>query len=266
MRRGPGGILLLAALLAALPLQAQEQQLILGRVLDDLTGQTVPQAQVALLQGRERIQAVSADESGGFILITSLVGEVTVEVQALGYQTASQSLTLRPEDRLTVTLRISPEAIVLDPLVVTHRSNRGRHLFDARRQEWGRGIFLGPDRIALMDVTHPGQFLKDQHDVRVGWGMGRTSSGGAEVVPNIRTYRGTGCVKYMVDLLPVRPSPLDDGASVWTIYPLDGLRPEDIQAVEVYRYVGEAPPEIRRHAMWDEALCGLVVFWTRAGW
>jgi hypothetical protein len=55
---------------------------------------------------------------------------------------------------------------------------------------------------------------------------------------------------------------------------LDG---EDIEAVEYYRYIGEVPPDLRDYAMVVEDLsgrgglsaasnCGLVIFWTKAGW
>ena len=136
-----------------------------------------------------------------------------------------------------------------------------------RQQDWGRGIFLGPDAIEMMELRHAGDVFRDQEDVSLRWGWGRYQGGSAGPVPRIRTFRGTGCLKYMVDRNPVRPPPWLEGADPWTIYPLDGLQAEDIRAVEIYRYVGEAPPELRRHATWDDAaLCGLVVFWTWAGW
>ena len=245
---------------------AAQEQLVLGRVLDDVTERPVPGAQVTLLLADERLSATTVDDSGGFLLVTDRTGTLAVEVQALGYRTHAQPVELITGDRIVVTLRVRPDAIPLEPLVVTSRSNLGRNLFAHRRQEWGRGIFLDPDAIAGMKASHVGEYLSDLEDVRVSWGMGRTSSGAAEVLPRISTYMGSGCLRYMVDLLAVRPPPWDEDKDPWTLYPLDGVRPEDIAAVEVYRYVGEAPPEIRQHATWGEDLCGLVVLWTHAGW
>lgn len=259
---GVGLVLLGAAAPAA------AQQAFRGRVIDDATGRAVPQAQVSLLQGDRRITAVAADGSGRFFLPTGLTGELALEVSALGYTTArSTPVEMEFQDTLAVEFRILPDAILLEPLLVTGRSSQGRNIFARREREWGRGIFLDPDDIAALELRHAGDVFRGQEKVWLSWGQGRSKSGGVITVPRVKTYLGSGCLKYMVDRVPVRPPPWDEDADPWTLFPLDGLHPEDIQGVEIYRYVGEAPPEIRRHATWEDfRLCGLVVFWTRAGW
>lgn len=244
------------------------QQAIRGTVIDDASGQGVGQAEVALLRGEDRLRAVASDAEGGFLLSTSATGTLTLEVSGLGYRTArSQRLEVESGDTLTVEFRILPDAILMEPLLVTSRSSLGRNLFRRRQEDWGRGIFLGPERIQAMELRHPGDVFRNQDEVRVRWGWGRTESGASGPIPRVQTYLGSGCVKYMVDRTPVRPPKWKENANPWTVFPLDGLQPGDIRAVEIYRYVGEAPPEIRRHATWgDGALCGLVVFWTWAGW
>ncbi|UCC24722.1 MAG: carboxypeptidase-like regulatory domain-containing protein [Gemmatimonadales bacterium] len=265
-RRWPVVLLLWGILLSAQA--ALGQQSVRGTVIDDATGRGVPQAEVSLLRGGERLGAVVSDAEGRFFLATTYAGALVLEVTSLGYRTArSQPLELQAGDTLSVEFRILPDAILMEPLLITSRSSLGRNAFRRRQEEWGRGIFLGPEKIQAMELRHAGDVFRDQDKVRVRWGWGRTESGTSGPVPRVDTYLGSGCIKYMVDRMPVRPPRWQENANPWTVFPLDGLQPSDIRAVEIYRYVGEAPPEIRRHATWgDGALCGLVVFWTWAGW
>lgn len=252
----------------ALPPGLHAQQAFRGTVIDDATGRGVPQASITLLREGAGVSAVAADEEGRFFLPTDLAGEVVLEAAALGYATTrSQPVDLMTGDTLTVEIRILPDAILMAPLLVTGNSNLGRNLFDRRRSDWGKGVFLGPEEIEAMELHHPGDVFRGRNDMQLRWGWGRTESGASGPIPRVRTFRGSGCLKYMVDRSAVRPPPWLESANPWTVYPLDGLRPQDIRAVEIYRYVGEAPPDIRRHATWgDGPMCGLVVIWTWAGW
>ena len=106
-----------------------------------------------------------------------------------------------------------------------------------------------------------------------------SSSGFYGPVPSVRSVLGRGCILYMVDFVPVHAEPWADGD--WSGYQLSSLMGKDLVAVEVYRSVLETPPELRKHTdqfrpVWNERSmgvgyqesihCGLVVFWTRAGW
>ena len=260
-------VTVLGAALAS-PSSLQAQQAFRGTVIDDATGRGVPQAAVTLFRQGAAVTAVAADDDGRFFLSADVTGEVLLEAAALGYATArSQPVDLLAGDTLTVEIRILPDAILMAPLLVTGNSNLGRNLFARRQSEWGKGVFLGPDEIAAMELRHPGDVFLGRNDMRVRWRWGRTLSGSTGPLPDVRTYRGSGCLQYMVDRTPVRlPGTRRVQRDPWTIFPLDGLQPEDIRAVEIYRYVGEAPPDIRRHATWGEEMCGLVVIWTWAGW
>ena len=95
----------------------------------------------------------------------------------------------------------------------------------------------------------------------------------------------------MVDFFPVIPPrwdlPVRGGrgsqfqdvvrTSLWEDTILDLVDGEDIVAVEYYRHIGEVPPDLRDYAMVDNDIsgkgrlssvsnCGLVIFWTKAGW
>ncbi len=80
-------------------------------------------------------------------------------------------------------------------------------------------------------------------------------------MPTIVTSLGTGCVRYRINNLRVRDAS-------WNEWPLGSLLPQDVMAVEVYRYFGEVPEHMRKDAYPPEAIlpCGLVVIWTKEAW
>jgi hypothetical protein len=272
-RHRPLPALALAALLAAAvpaPGSAQipalpdsVEQAIVGVLIDDTDGRPIPTAAVTLLRGPAELATVTTDDQGRFRMPVPLPGFYRLAADRIGYvPTESQMVEVETGVILTVEFRILPDAILMEPILVTARSDQGRSIFEDRRQEWGRGIYLTPAMVdSINPRLHPAEVFRGQEDVWLSWGTGRLDSGAWAMVPRIKTYRGDGCLQYMVDRVPVRPGP------GWTAFPLDGLLPQDIVAVEIYRYVGEAPPELRRFATaGDMSMCGLVVLWTHAGW
>lgn len=262
---------LVAAMLASLPSRAAAQA-VRGIVVDDSNLSPVAGAMVRLVVDGELGNGRETDDEGRFFLAVDRDGEYQLEVARLGYATTrSQPFTIVQGDTLDVEFRVLPDAVLLAPITVTARSNRGRDLFERRREEWGRGIFLGPDEIAALAPDHPAKVLKGLENVDVRWGWGLSSSGMPGPIPSVRTVQGRGCVLYMVDYVPVRESLF--GGGDWAGYQLGSLGGEDIVAVEVYRSVLEVPKELQRYTYrlspsggLGLVHCGLVVFWTGAGW
>jgi len=255
-------------------------QAIRGVVVDDTSLTPVPGAQVRLVRRGTLGQGTETDGEGRFLLPVPGGGEVQLEVGRLGYATArSQSVTVEAGDTVSVEFRVRPDAVLLDPITVVARSRRGRDAFDRRQAEWDRGIFLSPAMVDSIAPRHPAEVLKGLPKVDVRWGWGVYSSGMPGPVPRIRTVLGRGCLLYMVDFVPVQAEPWAEGD--WAGSQLSSLEGQDIVAVEVYRSALEAPPELRKYTnqlrpVWNmrsagvryqESIhCGLVVFWTRAGW
>lgn len=277
-RPAPAALLALCAagaLTAPAPLSAQ---VVRGTVIDDTNDRPVPGASVGLVLRDRIVRAVEADDLGRFLLPLPGTGDYALDVERLGYVRArSRIFKVEAGDTMAVEFRVLPDAVLLEPLIVTGTSRAGRSQFERRRTEWGRGIFLGPEQIDSIAPRHVGEVFRGLEKVQLRWDWGQLSSGASGPLPRIRTYLGRGCMLYMVDHVPVRPEPWirED----WAGYQLSGLRPDDLVAVEVYRYVGEAPPELRRYASQtrtiftdtsietvDIDLCGLTVIWTRAGW
>lgn len=248
-------------------------QAVRGVVIDDTNQQPVVSAMVRLVVGDELRDGRETDGAGRFLLPVPGEGEYRLEVARLGYETArSQPFHVSLSDTVAVEFRIAPDAVLLAPITVTARSRLGRHLFERRRSEWGRGVFLDRRAIDSLAPTRSADVLAGVEDVVVRWDIGTTSSGFRDLIPNVWSVRGRGCVLYMVDFVPVR-SLTEDGTSDWSGYQLGMLDPDDIEAVEVYRSVLEVPPELRRYTYVPSrkggmglANCGLVVFWTRQGW
>lgn len=278
-RRLPLCLTMLAGLPALAPAPLAPQA-IAGVVVDDRTLDPVPGALVRLvIQGRLN-RATETDSVGRFFLSTPREDQYQLEVSRMGYETArSQRVLVADGDTVSVEFRVLPDAILMDPIMVTGYTRRGRNAFDRRRQEWGRGLFLTPAQIDSIAPEHPAHALEGLEKVHVAWGWGPTLSGGSGPMPSVRGLLGRGCLLYMVDFVPVRPEPFAPGT--WSGYQLGSLLGKDIVAVEVYRSVSEVPPDLYRFSNQVRTIfseggggvqyqylinCGLVVFWTRAGW
>jgi len=249
-------------------------------VVDDIYLSGGPASSGRLVRDGQAGRGTLTDNEGGFFLPVPEVGVYHLEVSGLGYETVlSQLLTVERGDTLSVEFRVRPDAVLLDPITVVGRTRQGRSAFQRRSVDWNRGFFLTPAMVDSIAPDHPAETLKGLKSVDVRWGWGQNSTGGYGRMPSVRSVLGRGCILYMVDFVPVQAEPW--AAGDWAGYQLSSLMGEDIVAVEVYRSVLETPPELRRYTdqfrpIWNERSmgvsyqesihCGLVVFWTRAGW
>lgn len=289
---GPFAVAILVLLLAAAapswsPLTAQDTedtedtgppQAVRGHVIDDTNQRTVAGATVTLMtEGEERIRTVVTDSAGFFAIAVATPGQHRLEAQRFGYTTTvSQTFLVEARDTVSVDFFVSPHAVVLDPIVVTARSNSGESRFLRHMTEWGKGIFVTPAMVDSIGPLHWADIMRGQEDIWLSWRWGTLSDGTRGPRPYIKTFRGRGCMTYVVDGYPLR-----DGRSSYILNMID---PKDIVAVEIYRHPGEIPPDIRRHGSKTvdggftnpvtgtrfettyDAMCGLAVYWTTADW
>jgi len=242
----------------ALP-SAARTQVLRGYLVDDSLQVAVEGATVSLLHEGELVSDLITDETGWFSFSLPGPGTYQLEAQRLGYaRTRSEEITVGASETVTVELRAGKEAIPLDPIVVVAGRGRGSTRFFERMEGWGKGVFFTPAMIDSINPQHPADVLRGQEQTWLSWRSGRWN-----LVPRIKTYLGSGCVAYMLDGRRIDPQLW---GSTWESSPLSWISGEDVIAVEYYRYVGEAPPELRRHATHDGGLCGLLVFWTSVGW
>lgn len=263
---------------AAVGPQRARAQAVQGVVVDDQSLTPVAGVIVHLVIGDSPGASQVTDDNGRFFMTVPRRGEYRLEVAGFGYRTArSQSFRVERGDTVTVEFRVLPDAILLEPLTVTGRSNLGRHAFERRRTEWGQGVFLTPAQIDSIDPRHPADVFRRMDQVLLRWGSEtRDHSRTSWVVPYVRLESGR-CLMYVLNGVRVRAA-----ANAWTGYQLRGLSSSDLVAVEVYRSIHEVPPELRRETQqtWfeqnedvpasavleSERNCGVVVIWTHHGW
>jgi len=89
-----------------------------GELVDRGSGAPLPYAVVRL---RSTAHQAIADEAGGFAFVGLLPGSYTLEIRSLGYAVTSQPVEVPPGKNVFVELRVAPQAVELEGLVVTAR-------------------------------------------------------------------------------------------------------------------------------------------------
>jgi hypothetical protein len=123
----------LAAVLLSGGVCGASAQAVRGVVVDDQSLTRVSTATVRLVQDGKLGRGTETDAQGRFFLVLPGDGAYRLEVSRLGYETTrSQMFDVERHDTVSVEFRIAPHAVLLDPIVVTARSRRGRNVFEER--------------------------------------------------------------------------------------------------------------------------------------
>lgn len=253
--------LLVSVARRARPLGAGEQ-LVFGRLLDFETGQPIPQGVLRLLDRRgQSVAGTLSDDEGRFWLVSPRPGAYRLQGERIGYERSTgPELQLMLGDTLRLEFRLSVEAVLLNPLVVTASARgitarydlSGMEGFLRRYADFGRGglgEFLTRDSIARYESRAPStghMLLQTMMQVRA-------------LVPDAMrvgqvVLRG-GCIPtYFVEGVEVPPDAVEkDQINPMTMYP-----PEELEGVEVY-----VRPNIPAEFLRGEFPCGVVALWRR---
>jgi hypothetical protein len=262
---------LLAGLLLTVSSLPASAQMVLGRVVDEGTGEGVSLARIAVLVGDSvAVGPSAADQEGRFRLRLPGPGTYRLQVERLGYPLHT-TLEFRagPFEEVEVQIPIAPEPIPLAPLEIVARGpERGRDQF-ARRRAAGQGVFVDPIHIALM--REAGRIRTPTDVVRQVEGIDVDFHG------VISATRGFRCIAVFLDHSPISLDRAFGGAAVPEEFGgrlglHEILDPREIMAAEVYRSIDEVPREIRAGVRWQDVegleggRCGVVWFWTTMGW
>lgn len=237
--------------LAPAPLAAQEPDreerrsggiLITGEVVDVSGGQAIPSAEIQFIPAGADApshRALSAG-NGRFRLQNVPAGEYTVTVTALGFRDLSEEVVVGTQGPVDVRIEIVPEALELDPIIVTATARSYLHqtgFYD--RQRTGIGTFFTRDEFLQRASFRVSDIFRSIPGARV-------VEGGFGTVAQV-TFRGGCRPDLYVD--GVRTVP---GTSVDEI-----LAVHDVEAMEVYRGAASIPAQYARGG------CAAVVVWTR---
>jgi Carboxypeptidase regulatory-like domain/TonB-dependent Receptor Plug Domain len=259
---------------------ALHAQILVGRVVDAESGQRIAHADVELLNDRDQtITRVGVDSAGVFRIRSWHAGKYRLRANVLGYETVlSDLLELATGDVLEVTVRLAPNAVPLEPIVINARA-----------------------RATLAELALAGYYDRRDSGSRLGFGRffdrgaierrGRRLTEVLATVPGVRVLHVMNCPVPLVSMGGNSASRLQqrseselrrlsesDACSPATVcranvyvdgvqmhwnetISIDQVVPMQwIEAIEVYRRASEVPAEFL-----SRATCGVVAIWTRRG-
>ena len=263
-------LLPLAALLLASPLSAQ---ILRGKVLDATTGAAVPAVAVrALSEGRD-VGRGRTGADGTFSFQLRVPATVRIEAQRTGYRTTvTGELPVGMRETVDVEVKVSAEAITIEPLRVTARVEPPRRrslelngFYERERR--GIGKYLRREEIERHGRSNMAQVLSyvpGTAVLRAGMrdfiyfkrngppGLGRVTS----------TTSGRPSARWGPPANSCLPRLFLNGVRV--TYDIDNdinavVDPEAVEAVELFLGPSEIPVEYND----NNSKCGVILIWTR---
>jgi hypothetical protein len=227
-------------------------QSVRGVVRERTDGRSIGEAEVALVTAADTVVAtVRSDAAGEFVVHAPGVGAYVIRVRRIGYAGGSTPvLQLATPNEYEIVIRIdrltAPSAvnIVADP------KRPWLSGFAERRASWF-GSFLTAQEIQKMKLTATADVLRGLTGVVIRPNaMGRPSAWSS--------YGSKDGTKGPCELAVFTDGVEDDDGLT-----LVSVRPNDIEAIEVYAGAPKLPEAYRQN---EKAVhCGAVLFWIRAG-
>ena len=239
-------------LVSASPVWAQTVQ---GTVVDDITGDPIATAEVAVLDADEAVVARSvSDVDGQFEVRLPDEAPYHLRVARIGYATSTSTVfSVAPGQTAFTDLRLGIDPVVLDPIEAVVD---GQFAVLARggfytREQVGLGYFLTPEE---MD-TKPGLITLDDLFNRAPGVVVRFEDFGTSF--DVFSTRGLGGCRMSVaiDRIVVQIGGRGRASMYWS----NMIRIPEIAALEVYPNRTGVPEWMGGH----RAECGAVVIWTK---
>jgi CarboxypepD_reg-like domain len=248
-------LLLAAAVAAPVPASAQKPASpvpptpgtgILDGVVRDSAGHPLAGASVTVLA----TDGVALSDSAGYFHLERLPPDtLTFAVRRVGYAPAVFELAVPPNMRVSLAVKMQPNAQRLETVVINgeRRDLQLHHdgFYDRKRN--GIGYFLDPEFLARHPTSvHPTTLLREVPSVRIA-----CKAGNIRCVPYLG--RGTEQCVPPVWVDGVRQTVLDDFDSI--------VSTEDIKAIEVYASRFTVPMKFM--GTMPDRDCGAIVVWTK---
>jgi hypothetical protein len=211
-----------------------------GAVIEQATGLAISNVHVRV--GNTQLTALT-NGSGLFSFERVPVGDHTLRTEHIAYASVETLLNVRDDD-LNATIRLTPAAIALQPVVVTAFSRRLEQAGFYERQKRGIGIFIGRKQVDAMNVQSASDLLRHVPGNRsLPQPTRRNQSRNA--------VAGRGNCRYTFVV---------DGARTLPDFDMDFVAPYAIEGVEIYQGLSEVPSDFRTYTGGDRsAICGVVV-------
>lgn len=207
-----------------------------GTVVDREAG--TPVRDVVVTLGDSAYQVTGA--TGRFEFSSVFPGEYQVSVQRIGYRSVEDSLRVAPGANVRLDIRLVPQAVELEPVVVKARTDLGKMRGFFQRRRAGMGSYATREDIEDRNPAYVTDVLRQMRGL---WVTPRRRDGsGYDVV-----MRGDCRPTLFVDGMRI-------SSSVLGIDEL--LTPLDVQGIEVYR--GPETP-----SQYSYNSCGAILVWTR---
>lgn len=260
------------------PLQGQT---LIGRVVDDQSGVSVPDVEVMLLdsEGEPAGERRLSRGDGGFSFLDLAPGHYRLSAVRLGYRdTTGPFVELQEGDSVEVEFRIAQEAVLLEPLTVTASARPWyEHLKPPALWEYY-------ERSEYLSRIGRGQFL-DSEDLEALQGMPVTMA--VATLPGMQAVasESSGARFHLLGRMGCDALFFVNGRQVRLRAPLSREDPDDVdfvpgpqkldwfvddfvsmaevEAIEIYSGASELPGEF--HGFSGGANCGAVVVWTKRG-
>lgn len=254
---------LLLVLAAAATVEAQS---VVGRVVEEATGEPVPGATVSIFRAtaqglvdeEEHVLTVLSGGDGRFRMDLPSSGSFALRTQRIGYAAATTAAVgVRPGETVHVELRLSTEAVALEPLRVTARqppnpysARLARMGHYERRAIYGPegsgfGRFLSLEELERRNAFYVSDYLAMIPGVTVRGGGGRRAP--AIFLRSVTGIAGGQCrPSFYINRMYIDTAEIDEFISA-----------RDIAAIEVYpgyTSPAEFPPR---------SACGVIVFLTK---
>jgi TonB-dependent starch-binding outer membrane protein SusC len=207
------------------------QGTITGQIVDGSTQRPLSGAQVSI-PGTG--QGALANAQGGYQLQDVPEGEVTVQVQMIGYATQEQSVTVVSGETVTVDFSLSRQALSLDEIIVTGTAG------GSQRRAIGN-VVASVDTDAIMDrspITNVEQLLIGRTtSVRAQTSPGQVGTGSPVIIRGLATLtQGNDPIVY-IDGVRMYSNPRDGvtqrgGANQSR---LNDIHPSDIASMEIIK-------------------------------
>ncbi len=214
---------MVAMLLAAGSLSAQAGR-ISGTVRAQDDGRPIPGATITVIQTMAR--AVAGDD-GTYVITGVAPGVYDVTAEAVGFATATRSVTIGAGATATTDFRLQPQAMQLEQLVVVgYGTTRAKDLSVSVQQvspeEFNKGRIVSPEQLIQSKV--PGVQVVDNNE----------PGGGISVrIRGATSINASSDPLFVIDGMPVG-SGSGGGLSAGR-NPLNFLNPEDIESITVLK-------------------------------